>query len=94
MSSPPSNDLLESSHQFPGIYQIKAIGLADDQFETRVLDAIRAELQADSDVDYTVRSTPGGRHVSLTLDLSVQSADHVRAIYRRIHEVPGLMLLL
>jgi putative lipoic acid-binding regulatory protein len=93
MDSPPT-DLLESSHQFPGVYQIKAIGLADDQFEARVLDAIRQELVAPSEIDYSVRSTPGGRHVALSLDLKVESAEQVRAIYGRIKEVEGLTLLL
>ena len=89
-----ANDLLESSHEFPGIYKIKAIGLVDDQFEARVLDAIRPELAEPSEIGYSVRSTPGGRHVALSLDLKVESAEQVRAIYSRIKEVEGLTLLL
>ena len=35
----PPIDLLESTHSFPGVYQIKAIGSVDDGFENRVISA-------------------------------------------------------
>ncbi|WP_422931040.1 YbeD family protein [Singulisphaera sp. PoT] len=90
----PSEELLESTHPFPGTYQIKAIGNAEDDFEQRVVEVVISELVSESEFDYTVRRTPGGRHVALTLDITVQSAEHVRGIYARIREIPGLTLLL
>lgn len=33
---------------------------------------------------------PGGRYVAITLDMTVQSAEQVRAIYAEIHEIKGL----
>jgi putative lipoic acid-binding regulatory protein len=96
MSNPdhrPSEELLESSHTFPGVYQIKVIGITSNDFETRVVEAVVAELPAPSDLDYTVRMTPGGRHVALTLEISVQSAGQVRTIYDRLREVEGITLL-
>jgi uncharacterized protein len=89
----PSIELLESTHPFPGVYQIKAIGRADDDFESRIVEAVCSVLPARSDLDHSVRTTPGGRHVALTLDVSVQNAEQVRAIYAEIKEVPGLTLL-
>ena len=89
----PSVDLLESTHLFPGVYQIKAIGSAEDDFEARVVEAVVAVVAAPSELDYSVRSTPGGRHIALTLDITVQAAEQVRAIYARIREVKGLTLL-
>ena len=85
--------LLESIHYFPGVYKIKAIGRADDDFESRVLEAVYSHLAARSDLDYSIRSTPGGRHVAVTLDISVQTAEQVRAIYAEIRDVEGLTLL-
>jgi putative lipoic acid-binding regulatory protein len=90
----PSVELLESVHAFPGSYQIKVIGAARDDFEGRVLAAAREELATPGEVELSVRSTRDGRHISLTLDLSVQSAQQVRAIYSRISQVAGLTLLL
>jgi putative lipoic acid-binding regulatory protein len=89
----PSVELLESTHFFPGVYRIKAIGRSDDEFERRVVDAVVAQLAVPSDLDYSVRATPGGRHVALTLDISVQTAEQVRSIYAEIREIEGLTLL-
>jgi putative lipoic acid-binding regulatory protein len=90
MDHRPSVELLESTHSFPGEYKIKAIGLADDNFETRVIEAVCLHLPARSDLDYSVRSTPGGRHVAVTLDITVQTAEQVRAIYAELHGVAGV----
>jgi uncharacterized protein len=93
MDNRPSVELLESIHQFPGTYQIKAIGLADDNFAGRVISAACSELATPSELDYSIRITPGGRHVAVTLEITVQTAEQVRAIYARIQEVEGLTLL-
>jgi putative lipoic acid-binding regulatory protein len=93
MDHRPSVDLLESVHLFPGVYKIKAIGKADDDFETRVVEAVYSNLAARSDLDYTVRITPGGRHVAVTLDITVQNAEQVREIYADLRDVKGLTLL-
>jgi len=89
----PSVELLESTHFFPGVYRMKAIGRSEDGFEQRVVDAVVAQLAAPSDLDYSVRTTPGGRHIALTLDISVQTAEQVRSIYAEIREIEGLTLL-
>jgi putative lipoic acid-binding regulatory protein len=93
MDHRPSVELLESIHFFPGVYKIKAIGQAEDNFESRVVEAVYSHVAARSDLDYSVRSTPGGRHVAVTLDISVQTAEQVRAIYAEIRDVKGLTLL-
>jgi putative lipoic acid-binding regulatory protein len=93
MDHRPSIELLESTHLFPGTYQIRAIGRSDGDFAGRVIAAVVDELAAPSDLDHSIRSTPGGRHVAVTLDVSVQTADQVRAIYAAIQALEGLILL-
>jgi putative lipoic acid-binding regulatory protein len=90
MDHRPSVELLESIHSFPGEYKIKAIGLADDDFEARVVEAVCSHLPARSDLDYSVRTTAGGRYCALTLDITVQNAEQVREIYTEINGVKGL----
>jgi putative lipoic acid-binding regulatory protein len=94
MDRRPSLELLESTHEFPGTYQIRAIGAAADDFVGRVLAAAASELASPGEIDFSSRTTPGGRHVSVALELTVQTAEQVRAIYARIQEVEGLTLLL
>ena len=94
MDTRPSTDLLESTHSFPGVYKIKAIGQNQADFETRLLETVRAELFGASELEHSVRSTQGGRHVAVTLDVIVQSAEQVRGLYAKIRELDGLLYLL
>lgn len=94
MDVPLPHDLLESNHIFPGMYQIKAIGDAENDFEGRVVAVIREELADHSEIDFAVKVTPGGRHISLTLNVMVQSPAQVIAVYGRIQKVEGLRFLL
>jgi putative lipoic acid-binding regulatory protein len=93
MDNRPSVELLESVHSFPGTYRIKAIGVAAEDFAGRVVAAASSELATPGELDHTVRATPGGRHVAVTLELTVQTAEQVRAVYAAIQQVEGLTIL-
>jgi putative lipoic acid-binding regulatory protein len=92
-SSLPSFDLLEKTHTFPGPYLFKIIGKANHRFPARVIALVREELQAETDPPYHVREAVGGRHLSVTLEPVVQSAQQVLAIYRRLGLLDGLVFL-
>lgn len=87
-------DLLDASHAFPGVFRIKAIGSVDNDFEGRILGAVKAALDSPEALEFSVRKTADGRHVALTLDVTVQDAEHVRTIYARIREQEGILFLL
>jgi putative lipoic acid-binding regulatory protein len=91
---PRSGDILESAHSFPGRYKIKAIGRASEDFEPRLMSAVRACLGPEADLEHSARTTPGGRHVAITLEITAQSAEQVRELYAEIHKVEGLTLLI
>jgi hypothetical protein len=56
--------------------------------------AVRDQLEAEVDPPYRVRETSGGRHVAVTLEPFVKSAWDVLAVYGRIQEIVGLVLVL
>lgn len=87
-------ELLQSVHQFPGSYQIKAIGVSANDFEGRVVAAAVEELATPSELDHSTRQTRGGRHVAVTLDITVQTPEQILAIYERLRQVEGLAMLL
>jgi putative lipoic acid-binding regulatory protein len=86
-------ELLEANHTFPGPYVFKAIGRQERGFVARVVAAVRDEMAQPVDPPYTVRETAGGRHVSVTLEPVMQTAEQVLAVYRRIQGVAGLVIL-
>jgi putative lipoic acid-binding regulatory protein len=94
MSDLPSIQLLQRTHQFPGPYMFKAIGRAENGFVGRVVAAVRDELAHDQDPPFTFRQARGGRHIAVTLEPTVQTAEQVLAVYRRIRAIVGLVVLL
>jgi putative lipoic acid-binding regulatory protein len=89
-----SIDLLNQTHRFPGPYVFKAIGRVENGFAARVVAAIREELAGECDPPFRVREASGGRHVAVTVEPTVQTADQVLAVYRRIRTMAGLVMLL
>ena len=89
----PAFELLEKTHVFPCPYLFKIIGKADEGFPARVVAVVREELLSEIDPPYRVREAVGGRHVSITLEPIVQSAEQVVAIYRRLGVLNGLVML-
>ena len=86
--------LLEKTHQFPGPYIFKAIGKVENGFAARVVAAVRDELDNEIDPPFRCRQTAGGRHVSVTVEPHVETAQQVLDVYRRVQRLAGLVLLL
>lgn len=93
MSRMPPIQLLEATHTFPGRYMFKVIGRSDNGFVARVVAAVRDELDEPADPPFSVRETAHGRHVSVTLNPTVQTAQQVLDVYSRIRTMAGLVML-
>lgn len=89
----PPIDLLESTHTFPGPYMFKVIGRAERGFVARTVAAVRDQLAETSDPPYSVRESVGGRHVAVTLEPTVQTAQQVLDVYGRLKLLVGLVML-
>ena len=55
--------------------------------------AVREELRSELDPPYRVREAVGGRHLSVSVEPVVQSAQQVVAIYRRLAVIDGVVML-
>jgi putative lipoic acid-binding regulatory protein len=93
MGELPAIALLESTHQFPGPYMFKVIGRHENGFVARAVAAVRDALEAPIDPPFKVRQTRGGRHVSVTVTPTVQRAEQVLAVYRRVRTMAGLVMV-
>jgi putative lipoic acid-binding regulatory protein len=71
----------------------KVIGRSDNGFAARVVAAVRDELNEPADPPFRVRETAHGRHVSVTVTPTVQTAQQVLDVYRRIRTMTGLVML-
>lgn len=94
MNNLPSIQLLENTHHFPGPYMFKVIGKVEDGFVARVVAAVRDELAEEIDPPYHLRQAEGGRHISITLEPHIKTAQQVLNVYRRLRNTVGLVLML
>ena len=94
MDNLPNLELLETVHSFPGPYVFKVIGSAEGNFIGRVVAAVRSELAESVEPAFSFRKTTGERHVCVTIEPPVDDGEHVLAIYRRLRDVDGLVMLL
>lgn len=90
----PSVASLEANHKFPCPYIFKVIGRENHYLEQRVVAAVRDQLGATVDPPYSVRTTEGGKHIAITFEILMEDAHQVISVYRRLTEVPGILLLL
>jgi putative lipoic acid-binding regulatory protein len=90
----PLIELLEKTHTFPGVYVFKVIGRSEGAFAERVVAAVRDELACAVDPPFRVRQTRGGRHVAVTVEPPVATAQQVLAVYRRLRTTAGLVMVL
>lgn len=94
MTSLPARELLESVHTFPGQFVFKAVGRAEGDFVTRVVECVRKALDLDFDPPFESRETPAGRHVAVTVTPWVESSEDVLIIYDRIRELSGIVMVM
>jgi putative lipoic acid-binding regulatory protein len=57
---------------------------------TRLVAAVREELEGEIDPPYRVRETSTGRHIAITVEPHVQNAWEVLAVYQRLGQLSGL----
>ncbi len=90
----PPIELLRDTHTFPGTYTFKVIGEPDPFFPSRVVSVIQEELKFEQEPCHTVRKSETGKHQSVTLELMLQTAEDVHVVYKKLLDLPGVLLLL
>ncbi len=94
MTELPTVELLESTHVFPTKFMFKVIGKSDGDFLARAVAAVREELKLDADPPFHSRDAVGGRHLSVTVEPNVATPLEVIAVYRRLSQLDGLVMIL
>ena len=89
----PALELLNNMHSFPGPFVFKVIGDAHDDFVGDALTLAMSPLHHSREVNYTSRTTSGGRHMAVTLTIQIESAQEVHLVYEKLLTMSGLRLL-
>ncbi|MBX3441703.1 MAG: DUF493 domain-containing protein [Planctomyces sp.] len=93
MDYAPSVELLEATHVFPGPYMFKVVGHTSDNFVGRVVSTVRCGLPEDLEPAFSTRRTANGRHVCVTIEPELPTAEAVIELYARLRDVDGVVML-
>ncbi len=94
MDNWPSRELLESTHEFPGVFTFKVIGNPDDHFIGRVVNAVKMYLPEDAEPAFSLRKSSGGKHICVTIEPHLEHAGIVLEVYQRLYTLEGVIMLL
>lgn len=75
----------ESLIEFPSEISIKAMGLADDTFQTLVATLVDAHLHDDENMEVTAVPSSKGKYISVRVKFIAQSQAQLEAIYADLH---------
>ena len=84
---------LRDVHDFPGPFMFKVIGTNSDVFVAQVIQAVINVLGA-VEPELKTRESSGGKHVAVTVDVSVDSAEAVLDVYAAFQSVEGVRFVL
>lgn len=77
---------LDVVEQFPGVYNFKFI-------ITGGLDKIESLREVLPDDKFIEQPSKTGKYVSITIKKEMQNADEVIAVYKKVAEIKGIMML-
>ena len=72
----------ESPLQFPCSFPIKAMGLADEGFDSQVVGIVRRHSPDILEGAVTTRASSGGKYLAVTVTIHAQSREQLDAIYQ------------
>ena len=85
-------DLLESQHRFPGPYTFKVIYRSGDGMTARICAAISGVTGSEvHDDQFSVRESSSAKFLSMTVDIDMQSAQHVLDVYAVLSKVEDIV---
>ncbi|NBX92297.1 MAG: DUF493 domain-containing protein [Proteobacteria bacterium] len=90
----PPLELLKATHRFPGNYTFKVIGENENNLAARVVETAYMAAGPHSQPRHTVRETDSGKHIAVTLEVTVETAELVVRIYEQLVNLKGVILVL
>jgi putative lipoic acid-binding regulatory protein len=84
----------ETLLEFPCEFPIKAMGLADDNFEALVLSLVRKHAPDLSEAAVRSRDSKGGKYLSVTITVTATSKEQLDNIYLELTASERVMMAL
>ncbi|MBN1961388.1 MAG: DUF493 domain-containing protein [Deltaproteobacteria bacterium] len=87
-------ELLNQTHEFPCPFTFKVIGENSPAFIAQVAQVAVNALGRETTLVITTRESSGGRHLAVTMVVTVPNAKQVLSIYAMLGELAGVKMVL
>ena len=78
--------------QFPCDFAFKAMTMAIEGIENNVVSAIQKHVPGDYSA--TLKQSSGGKYLSVTVNIHLTSINQLNNIYKEVHAIEGVKMLL
>ena len=79
---------------FPSRYPLKVFGNHDVEFETIVLELVKARCPQAEHIEVSKRTSKNGKYIALTLTFTVYSHEQIKEIYHDLYECQHVVMSL
>ena len=85
---------LNDVHTFPGPYLFKVIGPNSDDFVAKIVQAVINASGPDLEHNVSTRESSGGNHMSVSITITAESAEHVMEVYEIFGSIEEIKYML
>ena len=80
--------------EYPGRFPLKVFGKDSSEFETVVVDLVRARIPEAEHIEIRRRRSKGGKYLALTLTFTVYTQQQLEDIYRDLYACEQVVMSL
>ena len=80
--------------EYPGRFPLKVFGKDDDEFESVVIDLVRARIPEAEHIEVSRRRSKGGKYMALTLTFTVYTQQQLEEIYQDLYNCDKVVMSL
>ncbi len=93
MASDPGESAL-ALIDYPARFPLKVFGKDDTEFETAVVELVRARCPQAEHIDIRRRKSKGGKYLALTLTFTVHTQQQLEEIYQDLYDCEHVVMSL
>lgn len=94
MAGSESGDSALALLEYPGRFPLKVFGKDNIEFESVVIDLIRARIPEAEHIEVSRRRSKGGKYLALTLTFTVYTQQQLEDIYQDLYQCEQVMMSL
>ena len=80
--------------EYPGRFPLKVFGKDDAEFESMVVDLVRARIPEAEHIEISRRHSKGGKYLALTLTFTVYTQRQLEEIYQDLYNCDKVVMSL